>query len=201
MTDSFRWLMAKLEWFKLLLVSLFILSSWLKMVSYLVGSLVFAEPGIQLALMILKIPMVKNGLMVIARGWSSLATLPSLSQLSLYSGLISSSARPGACQCSSREWATGSSTLESSLRHALQHSSHTLQAWTRACACILWSLIGGFQRCHSQHSFWSMMKPASSFFVPSHQAAGWREKPTTKDLLKLAKMEEMMCANGFAKGA
>merc|ERR1711892_1580763 len=66
------------------------------------GSSASAEPGTALLSMILKIHTVKSGPMLTVRFLSILATLPSSSPSWWYSGLISSSVRPGRTPYSSR---------------------------------------------------------------------------------------------------
>ena len=131
--------------------------------------------------------MAKNGPMVTARGWSTPATLPSLSPSSSSSGLTWSFVRPAGFQLSNKECPIGSSTSGCALRQLWLLSSPTHLEWTRVSACTRLSLTGGYQLCPSLLWFCPMTKPASSSFAVFLPAAGLSERPTTRKQLSAKK--------------
>ena len=141
--------------------------------------------------------MAKNGPMVTARGWSTPATLPSLSPLSSSSGLTWSFVRPAGFQLSNKECPIGSSTLGCALRQLWLLSSPTHLEWTRVSACTRLSLTGGYQLCPSLLWFCPMTKPASSSFAVFLPAAGLSERPTTRKQLSAKENQKMAAQEGW----
>ena len=145
--------------------------------------------------------MAKNGPMVTARGWSTPATLPSLSPSSSSSGLTWSFVRPAGFQLSNKECPIGSSTLDCALKLAWLLSSHTLPEWTRVSACTRLSSTGGYRLCPSLPWFCAMMRPASSSSAVFLLVAGLSGRPTTRRQQTTKTSKKRFSKAAFVKGA